>query len=265
VAGIGRRLILIAAAFGLSIVFAWFNATIVYVVWIALFLFVFTTDWLSWQLAIKPMQATIPLDGAARGQIDVNHGAGRLTILANAPENALAEGTFVGGLDSQVSRDSDLVKTQLRVPVRGVSMSLGYLWAWGAKITPDWTLSLNPRIPLALNIEIRADQADLDFTEAHLTDLKLAAGVSSVNLRLPANAGQTTVHIEAGATDLVIEVPAAVAARIQLVRGRAAIEVDLNRFSLAEDGKAYRSSDYDTAANRVDIQLEQGLSSVKIV
>ena len=147
-------------------------------------------------------------------------------------------------------------------------MSRRYPWAWVVPMF-DWNLSLNPRIPLALNIEKGAGEVDLALTRTHLTNLRLEMGKGSIVLRLPANAGQTAVHIQAGIASLAIHVPAGVAARIHAFTGQVTVEgsleVDLTRFSLVEGGKEYRSRDYDTAANRVDIHLEMALGSAKII
>src|SRR5262249_18520232 len=93
VPAVGHRLIPIAAFFALSVGLVLVNTILVYVGWIGLFVLVFTTDWLSWRQVIKKTQVVIPLDGAARGQIEVLHPAGQLTMLSNAPDGALVEGT----------------------------------------------------------------------------------------------------------------------------------------------------------------------------
>jgi len=265
--GVGRRLSLSAAAFGLTLVLAWLNATIAYIVWIGLFVILFTTDWLSWQQALKATQIAIPLDGAARGHIEIAHGADYSNILADAPDNVLVQGTFGGGLDTQVTREGDLLKTQLDVTRKqGLGFtSRRYPWTWGPANALDWNLSVNPHIPLTLHIVTGMGLADFNFTEAHLSNLRLETSMSSINLSLPSNAGQTAVHVEASTAFLVIQVPAGVAARIHSEKGMSDIEVDLKRFALVENGGEYRSSDYDTAANRVEIQLELAGSTAKII
>ncbi|MEP6986845.1 MAG: LiaF domain-containing protein, partial [Chloroflexota bacterium] len=143
-------------------------------------------------------------------------------------------------------------------------MSWRYPWAWEVPVF-DWNLSLNPRIPLALHIEKGRGELDLDFTKTHLTDFRLEMGDGSVSLRLPDNAGETAVHIQAGIGSIAIQVPSGVAARIQVFKGQGNLEVDLARFPIVEaGGTEYCSSDYETATNRAKIHLELGLSSVKV-
>jgi uncharacterized membrane protein len=263
--GVGRRLSLSAAAFAITLVLALLNTNLVYIVWIALFALLFTTDWLSWQQALKVTQRTIPLDGAARGQVEITHGAAVLNIVADAPDNVVAQGTFGGGLDTQVTREGDLLKSRLQARGKQGIMNRLYPWAWGPTTALDWNVSVNPRIPLTLGIIIGAGHGNFDLTAAHLAALRLQTSSSSINLLLPSNAGQTAVHIEADAASLVIQIPAGVGAHIYSSLGLLAMEMDLNRFTLVEDGKEYRSGDYDTAPNRVEIQLDLAHSSTKII
>ncbi len=76
------------------------------------------------------------------------------------------------------------------------SVSRRYPWAWDVPVF-DWNLSLNPHIPLVLHIEKAEGELDLDLTKTHVTDFRLEAGDIAIDLRLPANAGQTAVHIQA--------------------------------------------------------------------
>ncbi len=264
VRSVGRRLILSAVAFGLAVALVVINTNLVYVGWLGLFVLVFTTDWLSWQQDIKTTQVAIPLDGAARGHIEVLHGAGHLNILSDVIDNALVQGTGRGGVDSPVTREGDLLKTRLTLHSGRGFMSWRYPWAWEL-LAWDWNLSLNPHIPLALRIVKGGGRVDLDFTKTHLTDLSLEMGEGSIVLRLPASAGQTAVRILIGRGSLAIHVPIGVAARIHAVKEQPGLEVDLTRFPLAEDGKEYRSNDYDMAANRVEIHLERGTGSARII
>lgn len=266
VRSIGRRLILVAVCFGLAVGLVVFNASLVYIGWIGLSVFVFTTDWLSWQQTIRTTQLAIPLDGAACGHIEILHPAGRLKLQASAVSRTLVQGTCRGTVDAPVTREGELLKTRLALrSEKGFMNWHRYPWAWETPAL-DWDLNLNAHVPLSLHIQEGVGELDLDFTRTHLSDLRIEAGTGSIELRLPANAGQTSVHIQAGDTSLTIHVPAEVAARIHApeLEHLAILDVDLNRFPLDEAGTAYRSNHYDTAANRVEIHVEQGVGSVRI-
>jgi hypothetical protein len=95
-----------------------------------------------------------------------------------------------------------------------------------------------------------------------VTELDLETGASSTDVRLPENAGTTRVKAESGAASLNFVVPAGVSARIRTSAGLASIEIDELRFP--RRGNYYESPDYDTAINRVEMELEAGIASVTV-
>jgi uncharacterized membrane protein len=267
---IGRRLIMSAIVFGLSIPLALLNTLVSYVLWIGMFVLLFTTDWLSWQLALKTQQVQIPLDGATRARIHVQQEAGQLDIGVNATTRDLIQGVFGGGLDSEISRMGDVLNVRLANLGRRGFMSFWYPWAWGKANVLDWTFGLGNQIPIVLDIEIVASQATLELEALQITELNMKTSVSSALIALPANAGQTAVNVKASTASLIIRVPPDVAAFIHTSEANATTEIatteiDLNRFPMIEKGLEFRSINYETAANRVDIRLDVATSSVEIV
>jgi uncharacterized membrane protein len=265
VISIGRRLSLSAIAFGLSVPLALLNTNSVYFLWIGLFALIFTTDWLSWQQAIKTRQATIPLNGASRAHVRVRHSAGHLQITAGRTEGALVSGTFGGGLDAHISRDNDRLDVRMSTPEKQGFMSLRFPWAWGPASSLDWTFGLSSQIPIALSIETAGGPADLELGDLLVTEFSLKTSASSNTISLPAHAGQTVVNVEAGAASLIIRVPTQVAARIRADKTFAGAEINVSRFPIVDDGHEYRSLNFETAANRVDIRLSLAVGSVKII
>lgn len=262
--GIGRRLVINTAAFTLSVLLALLNPLLVYIVWIGLFLFIFTTDWLSWQQGMKTRNVAVPLDGAARGEISIQHRAGVLHIHEGGGSSSLVEGTFGGGVDSHSAREGDVLKMQLNMIQRRGLMRQRYPWAWGSIGALDWKIALNPTVPLKLNLQIYAGVASIDFRNTHLEDLTLETSASAIEIWLPANVGQTTVKIEGENEAPIIHVPSNVAARIRLSETWSGLEIDLARFPVVVEDQEYCSPGYDTAANKVDIQLKLVSGSARI-
>jgi hypothetical protein len=90
----------------------------------------------------------------------------------------------------------------------------------------------------------------------------LQTGASSTTVVLPANAGFTKAKVEAGAAGVVLEIPEGVAGRIRSTSGLTEIRVDRNRFP--RQGGGYQSPDYDSADNKVEIDLAMGVGSVEV-
>jgi predicted membrane protein len=224
--------------------------------------------WLLWGVLSAPRDAkgfeteetAIPLEGATRARIRFHHGAGRLHVSGGAGSGDLVSGSFRGGLDYQRTQEGDtaVVKMAVRTPVQ----SLANPWRWGPGRSLDWSVKLNSTIPLSLDLQTGASEARIDLTDLQVTDLQLQTGASSTQITLPASAGHTKVAIRSGAASVVMRVPTGVAARVKAQGGLADIRVNRNRFPRA-DG-VYQSADYDTAENRVEIDIDTGVGSVEV-
>jgi hypothetical protein len=201
-------------------------------------------------------QVTIPLEGAARADLKVSHGAGKLTISAGAEPGNLLSGDFTGGLDFKAKREEDLLKAKLRVPEQD------FPWGLGPDTGLQWSFGLAREIPLRIEINTGASEGNIDLTELKVTDLRLRTGASSTILKLPANAGLTHVDAEGGAASLTIQIPSGVAARIRERSGVASVSVDTGRFP--KQGDVFQSPEYETAANKVELEIHMGAGSVDV-
>jgi hypothetical protein len=210
---------------------------------------------------VEAEEAMIPLEGAGQARVRIRHGGGRLHVDASASPGELVAGTFAGGLDHRVRREGNMLDVEMRVPA-GVFPGFAFPWMWGPGHTLDWSFGLNSEVPLSLDLETGAGEMRLDLTDLRVTDLRLQTGASATDLTLPANAGHTRVKIGAGAASVKIRVPSGVAARIRISGALAGITVDKNRFPRV--GDVYQSADYDTAPNKVDVDMETGVGSVDI-
>ncbi len=181
VASIGRRFNLAAIIFGLSIPLALLNAILTYLIWIGMFVLLFTTDWLYWQQAIRTQQAKIPLEGAKRARIRVVHWAAHLDIGAHASTQDVVQGVFGGGLDSQISRSGEVVDVQLGIgKIQGfMNLKFPWTWTWGPVAILDWSLSLTQQIPIALDIVAANAQITLELGALQITELTIT-GVDEV-------------------------------------------------------------------------------------
>jgi len=230
-----------------------------------MFVLLFTTDWLSWQLALKTQQVQIPLDGATSARVQVQQSEGTLNIGANASQGDLIQGVFGGGLESEISRMGDVVNVRLKNLARLGFMSIWFPWTWWNANILDWTFGLEKQIPIVLDIEIAAGQANLELGELQISELNLKTRSSSVLMTLPFNAGQTTVNVNARTASVIIRIPPDVAAFIRTSEEIYITKINPNRFPMIEKGREYRSTNYETAANRVDIWWDGVKSSGEIV
>ncbi|MBS3783904.1 MAG: hypothetical protein KGY78_05640, partial [Anaerolineae bacterium] len=179
-------------------------------------------------------------------------------VSSGAPPEVLARGTFSGGLDYRSQRRGD--ELDVEMSPRGFPFGLAP-WHWG-RGGLGWNFRMNSEIPLSLSFETGASDARLDLSELRVTNLRLSTGASSVNVTLPAHAGQTQVRVEAGAASVTLRVPPDVAARVRFEGALASVSVDQNRFP--RTGAVYQSPDYDTAQNRINIEVQAGIGSLQV-
>lgn len=199
----------------------------------------------------------IPLAGAGAARIRIQHAAGRLNVHSGASEGKLVVGDFAGGVKLTTSQSDDEQKITLSIPGGRLP------WVgWGPGDSLDWSIALAQEIPLTLILETGAGETRLDLEKLLVRKLRLNSGASSTRLTLPANAGFTQAEFKTGAASLDLRIPDGVAARIRASGGLATINIDKRRFPAK--GGNYQSDDYESAPNKLDIQIESGVGSVEV-
>jgi hypothetical protein len=207
------------------------------------------------------------LEGASQAAVTVRYGAGELNLdaLPQPASGLLATMSYSG--------PSDLAPRPIYTAVGG----LGHLdYQTSGRAGPGFIpfvdrgsdarmdVSLAPDVQItSLIIQTGATTAHLDLSSLRVANIDMSIGAATAWVRLPENAGPTTMHISGGASTITLEVPRGVAASIRHQGGLSTLNVDQNRFPLVSEG-LYRSPDYDTATNKVDISLETGVTTIQV-
>jgi len=196
---------------------------------------------------------SIDLQGAAQVALDFDHGAGSVQVTGGAPSGVAVTGTKAAGMDIK----STLAGDRLEVKIDAGPSFFPFIGPESGM----WRFQLNQDVPLTLDIDAGASSMDFDLTDLKVTYMKVDTGASTLKIKLPANAGNTLLEIESGATTLDLSVPQGVAARLRVKQGVSTVNIDQSRFAM-RDGGLYQSADYDTAANKAEINLDGGANSV---
>jgi hypothetical protein len=202
-----------------------------------------------------------PLDGASKATIELRHSAGRLTVAglpAGSPLLIDAElpRRTDSPVDQRIRRNGAEVDVLLRDPERR-SYPI-----FANSYVEHWQVYLSPSVATSLKVDTGASAFDLDLRPLRITDLQIKTGASGVKVQLPEAAGRTQARIKAGAAGVEVVVPQGVAARISTKGGLAGIDIDEGRFP--RSGSYYLSPDYNTAQNRVDLEIDAGVSGVTV-
>ncbi|MBK7454346.1 MAG: hypothetical protein IPJ46_11705 [Anaerolineales bacterium] len=200
---------------------------------------------------------SIDLQGASSANVKINHGAGELKIHSGANVNELAHGSFSGGLDHKANRDGD----RLEVKMRPVNDFMKFPF-FGANSQINWDLALNANIPIALDLNLGANKSVIDLTDMNITDLDLDTGASDTKIILPAG-GRFRADLDLGAASLEVIVPEGLSARIRTSMGAADFKINESRFP--RNGSVYQSPDFNSAENAVDMTIDAGAASIRVI
>lgn len=192
----------------------------------------------------------VPLDGLSEASVRVGFGGGELTV-GQAEPGTLVSGRFEGGV---IQKSSAPGKIELEPRTPGLP-----LVTFGPV---HWNVGLTAEIPVDLRLDTGANRSTIDLSSLQIPRLEIHTGASETTVRLPA-AGQTSVRIECGFALVTVQVPQGVAARIRGKMALGSTEVDATRFPRDSDG--WGSADYGTASNRVDISIDGGFGTVRVV
>jgi hypothetical protein len=193
----------------------------------------------------------LPLDHATEASVRIRFGAGTLATHA-AASGQLVDGRFTGGV---VDRLLGPGRVELEQDTR-------YGMPWVNRRS-DWDVGLTAEVPLDLKVDAGASRAVLDLRDLRVRQLDLQTGASETRILLPRAAGVTNVRAQAGAASLAIEVPTGVAARIRTRMALGSAQIDQARFPPSSGG--YESPGYAEAPNRVDIDVQGGVGSLRII
>lgn len=196
-------------------------------------------------------ELAIPIGTATDASVRIQYGAGDLTTHLAAAGN-LVDGRFVGGVRH---RQDGPGRVELRQDATNG-------WPWFDRRFA-WDVGLTGERPLDLRVDGGATRMVLDLRDLKLRSLELHTGASGTRVLLPRAAGMTAVRAESGAAELVFEVPVGVAARIRSRMVLGSTQIDQGRFPPSAIG--YESLDYATAQNRVEIDVQGGIGSLKVI
>jgi hypothetical protein len=230
-----------------------------------------------------------PLEGATTAKIDIHVGDGNLMIdRLTGSEPVLASGTLQY-LESQglptrslISADSQATLTVSASSPKRPWFRLPWATCNGAT---EWQIHINPTVLSDITAHSGGGNVKLDLTGLIVDSLSADTGGGNIDVALPdhaanlsvfarTGAGNVTVEIGSGSTgsnnvnassgagDVIVRIPSGLAARIHATTGLGKTIMD-PQFS-GIDKHTYQSSDFESAANTVEITAKSGAGNVII-
>ena len=129
------------------------------------------------------------------------------------------------------------------------------------KIKNKLDIELNENPIWDMKLDIGAAKASIDLTKFKVKNLDLNTGATQVFLKLGDDYENTNVDVEMGAASLEIYIPKDSGCK---VTGKMfLISKDLEGFSKIRK-RHYETKNYETASNKIDIDIQGGVSSLEI-
>lgn len=214
-------------------------------------------DWRQDAPRIETQSFLIPKDaGAKRAEVAIRGGAGVITVRGGTDH--LAEGSLASNL-SAVATSSKLAGDRQEAVIEAYGRG-GMMMSRGWK--NDLSVIVTQQIPVGLTIDGGAASLQLDLTRLIAESVKVNTGASKVSLALGDKAALAKVDINAGASAVDIEVPKSLGLKVLLKS--ALTSVDLPGLEKVGDN-AYATKDYDAAEKKAELNLELGVSSLKVI
>ncbi len=199
------------------------------------------------------------LEEATRAEIEIESSISKLQINPGAASDQLIEGTVTLHNNEELETDFAVLADTARYTLKSKSRTFIFP-NFGGSDDGLWDLRLNGEAPIALSIDTGIGSSDLDLEMLQLTALEVNAGIGAVEITLP-DSGDFEATIEGGVGEIVVLIPDTMAARITANAGIGNVQVEGNYIN---NGEEYRSPDFDSATDRVILEVDGGVGSITI-
>lgn len=201
-----------------------------------------------------------PVAGAKSAVVSIALGDGELRLHSASEPGELLSGSIElrggrGRLTQSFQEDGGVAHLTLQ--------EQGSTWVMsGWEPRRLWDLGLSPDLALELSAKVGAGNLSLDASGLQVRAVEVDCGVGQVRITLPGR-GDYSARVHAGVGDVWVYVPEGLAARIHAHAGLGSASV-AGAYSKRSDGE-WLSPGYDTAANRVELTVDSGIGSVRVL
>lgn len=191
-----------------------------------------------------------------RGSLSLNSGAGSF-FLAESTNDFLEAHTEsnIGEYSMNSEKEGNTEKVEL-----SFEDNKDNHWRFGGT-TNKVNLKLNPKIEWNLELNVGACTTDFDLSQFIVRNANIQAGASSLKLKLGDKSDSTSITINTGASNVSIEVPQSCGCEI---RDDAKLSSKSFWDFVSFGDGVYKTSNIASSKNKIFIDLESGVSSIKV-
>jgi hypothetical protein len=207
--------------------------------------------------ALQSQEVHRALQGAKDAEIILENGAGDVDIHMLSSSNDLIAGRVASGRGRDTFEEFSVQAGKASYRLRETG---SYVFLGGRVSEPTWDLGLTPEIPLDIRFSQGAGNSNLDLSGLQVRALKVNQGVGKTTITLPA-VGQFDARIDGAIGQVVIIIPKGMALRVQSNLALANLVVP-NGYQKKDN--VYTSPGYETAENRVNLEIGMAIGNVTI-
>jgi len=198
------------------------------------------------------------LEGAAQAKVELNCSACALRLGPGSAQEDLIEGQVMLGWNDNLRQMFQIIDGTAEFTLEGKKTNP--FPSFGKDHRRDWTLWLNPDVPIALKVSTGVGRSNLDLARLTLTEFELSSGVGEITVSLPTH-GRFTAVITSGEGEITVLVPRGLSMRVQLESGVG--DIDLPE-DYGQQGDVYTSPGYETAEHRVELEVKSEVDQITI-
>ena len=196
-----------------------------------------------------------PLGSLKNGRLRFGNGAHRVVIRADSHLQGLYRASFGDRMPTVGVRRGFVTILYPRIPI------------------DDWLdrrserlaeVELNARIPWDFEIRGGASRLVADLRGLRLGALSVDGGASRLEMVLPAPSGTVVVVVLGGVSNVVIQRPNGIAARLRVSGGATKLKFDDRRIGASGGELDLQSRNYEGATDRYDIAVTGGANNLSV-
>ncbi len=213
----------------------------------------------SFDLSQGQRETTLVVDrsryeGVTSGEVEMKFGGGK--VLLDSETEQLVEGLFRGaaGAATSVDRYNNEIKIFIR-QAEGI-------WYPQRHFINDWKVHLSPNLPWKITMDAGAAEGDLDFTDLEIQQLNAKLGAGDFRFKFGNNGEYGEVKMQAGASNVRVEVDGETGIRIRVKGALANTNLDELGWPIVDN--YYVSPGYEEALSRIDLDLEVAVGNFEV-
>jgi hypothetical protein len=201
---------------------------------------------------------SVPVGSATRARLHFSPPVAALDLEALKASDALLEGTVPKAGYGQVHANSSISGTTAIVDVT----------ASGVFVVPaigpqdeTWRFGLSPQVPIELEISSGMGLVEADLTGLTIEGLEVEFGIGRSVITLPAS-GNFSGRLSGGIGQTVVIIPKGAAVHVSMTTGLGGVETPDGSHPFDLGDNEYTSPGFGTAANRIELEIEQAIGSI---